>query len=229
MLDLTTWNLSIPTAPTPSTISTQRLLNGYSNQYFRHDDDDSMVFWVPVTGSTTEDASYPRSELRETYSDGTLRNWYYKDGDNYLNAVLAVNVVPSKNKVVVGQIHSKDEPGSDNDPLVKLQYHYLNGTGRLELLYRAQPGSADVKNILLADNVDLNERFSYELRITSTGRMGITVKTKGDNSSIYKQLSSSWGRQLLYYKAGAYIQDNAGYSIEGSRVTFYSINTLHRK
>ncbi|MGX5219531.1 MULTISPECIES: polysaccharide lyase family 7 protein [Pseudomonas] len=228
MFDLSTWNLSVPTPPTPTEISAARIQNGYSSQYFRNDGNQTVVFWVPVTGSRTEDASYPRSELRETYADGRLHNWYYKDGDNYLNAVLAVNVVPSKNKVIVGQIHSKDQPGSENDPLAKLQYHYKNGTGRLELLYRAQPGSSSVQNILLAQNVDLNERFSYQLRITSTGRLGVTVKSSGDNGSFYKQLSSSWSRQLLYYKAGAYIQDNQGYSIEGGRVTFYSLNTLHR-
>lgn len=230
MLDLTTWNLSIPTDPTPTTISTERLNNGYESRYFRRNDDGSVTFWVPVTGSTSEDAIYPRSELRETQSDGELDNWLYAGADNYLNAVLAVNQIPSRSKVVVGQIHSTDAAGSQNDPLVKLQYYRNSaGIGRLEALLRLHPGDTEVKNILIAEGIDLNERFSYELRLTSSGRLGIQVEsTDGDKGSYYRQLSSTWSNDLLYFKAGAYIQDNSGTDSEGGRVTFYHLNTLHR-
>lgn len=229
MLDLTTWNLSIPTDPTPTTITTQRLNNGYESRYFRRNDDGSVTFWVPVTSSTTEDARYPRSELRETQADGSLGNWLHASADNYLSAVLRVDQVPSLNKVVIGQIHSTDAPGSQNDPLLKLQYHYRRGVGRLELLLRAQPGDTEVQNILLAENVQLGERFGYDLRVTPSGRIGISVtSTDGDKGSLYRQLSSSWSSQYLYFKAGAYIQDNSGPDSEGGRVTFYHLNSLHR-
>lgn len=229
MLDLTTWNLSIPTAPATTTISTARLNNGYSSQYFRRNADHSVTFWVPVNGSHTEDARYPRSELRETQADGSLSNWHYASADNYLSTVLTVNQVPSKNKIVIAQIHSKDQPGSNNDPLLKLQYHYLRGVGRLELLLRKRPGDAAVQNILLAENIQLNQRFSYELRVTPSGKLGVKVTSShGDNGSFYQQLSGYWSTQLLYFKAGAYIQDNYGPSNEGGRVTFYWLNTLHR-
>lgn len=230
MLDLTTWNLSIPTDSTPTTISTERLNNGYQSQYFRRNDDGSVTFWAPVTGSTSEDAIYPRSELRETQSDGALDNWLYAGADNYLSAVLTVNQIPSRSKVVVGQIHSTDAAGSQNDPLIKLQYYRNSpGVGRLEALLRLHPGDTEVKNILIADGIDLNERFSYELRLTSSGRLGIQVESAdGDKGSYYRQLSSAWSNDLLYFKAGAYIQDNSGPSNEGGRVTFYHLNTLHR-
>ncbi|WP_079201811.1 MULTISPECIES: polysaccharide lyase family 7 protein [Pseudomonas] len=229
MLDLTTWNLSIPTDPSPTTIETGRLNNGYDSQYFRHNDDGSVTFWVPVDGSHTADARYPRSELRETQADGILSNWYHASSDSYLSAVVSVNQVPSKNKVVIGQIHSTDEPGSDNDPLLKLQYHYLRGVGRLELLLRNRPGDSEVQNILLAENIQLNERFSYDLRITPSGKLGVSVQSSdGDHGSLYQQLSGYWSVQQLYFKAGAYIQDNYGPANEGGRVTFYHLNSLHR-
>lgn len=88
--------------------------------------------------------------------------------------MLQVDQVPSRNKVVIGQIHSTDVPGSQNDPLVKLQYHYRRGVGRLELLLRDQPGDTAVQNILLAENVQLGERFGYDLRITPSGLMLIS-------------------------------------------------------
>ncbi|WNF48683.1 polysaccharide lyase family 7 protein [Pseudomonas sp. SG20056] len=34
-------------------------------------------------------------------------------------------------------------------------------------------------------------------------------------------MSTHWGNQQLYFKAGAYIQDHHGPSSEGSKVTFY--------
>jgi hypothetical protein len=97
--------------------------------------------------------------------------------------VLTVDQVPSRNKVVIGQIHSKDEPGSQNDPLIKLQYRHRRGVGRLELLLREKPGDSQVQNILLADNVQLGERFGYDRRVIPSGKLGVSVVSKdGDKA-----------------------------------------------
>ncbi len=131
--------------------------------------------------------------------------------------------------MVIGQIHSTDVPGSQNDPLVKVQYHYRRGVGRVELLLRPRPGDSEVQNILLADNVQLGERFGYDLRVTPSGRLGVSVASSdGDEGAVYRQLSSRWNTQYLYFKAGAYIQDNYGPDKEGGRVTFYHLNSTHR-
>ncbi|AYC32822.1 polysaccharide lyase family 7 protein [Pseudomonas cavernae] len=229
MIDLSTWALSIPTLTSATQIDTARLNNGYESQYFRRNSDGSVTFWVPVTGSHSEDARYPRSELRETQADGTLNNWPYAQADNYLSAVLTVTQVPSKNKIVIGQIHSKDQPGSENDPLLKLQYHYYNGVGRIEALLRKRPGDTTVQNILIAENIRLGERFGYDLRLTPSGNLGIRVTSSdGDQGSHYQPISAYWGKQLLYFKAGAYVQDNYGPDTEGGRVTFYWLNAAHK-
>lgn len=228
MIDLSTWNLTVPATESATLITTERLNNGYESQYFRRNSDGSITFWVPVNGARTEDSRYPRTELRETQADGTLSYWYHASADNYLSAGLSVQKVPSTGKIVIGQIHSKDQPGSYNDPLIKIQYHYLRGNGRIEALLRKRPGDSEVENILLAQNVDLNERFSYDLRVTPSGRLGVTINSKGDDGGLYRELSGYWGPQLLYFKAGAYIQDNYGTDTEGGRVTFYWLNGLHR-
>jgi hypothetical protein len=228
VIDLSTWNLTVPATESLTLITTDRLNNGYESQYFRRNADGSISFWVPVNGSRTEDARYPRSELRETQADGTLSYWHYSGADNYLSAVLSVEQVPSEKKIVIGQIHSKDQPGSENDPLLKLQYHYLRGNGRIEALLRKRPGDTEVENIVLAENVDLGERFGYDLRITPSGKLGIAITSKGDDGNLYRELSGYWEPQMLYFKAGAYIQDNYGPDNEGGRVTFYWLNSLHR-
>jgi len=230
MLDLTTWNLTVPASESAAVISTERLNKGYSSQYFRRQGD-RVSFWVPVTGSHTRNSRYPRSELRETWADGTLRNWYHRDADNQLNAVLTVNQVPSRNKVVIGQIHSVNRPGDVGEPLVKLQYHFrpeLN-SGRIEALVRKHPDDDKVQNIALVNDVTLDERFAYRLRLTASGRLGITVYSDDDNGAYYRQIASSWSHQQLFFKAGAYAQDNSGSSAEGGRTTFYHINAVHRR
>jgi hypothetical protein len=65
-----------------------------------------MVFSSPAIGVTTS-GSYPRSELRETNSDGSLYNWNVVDG----MATLAVNQVPSTGNVFISQIHETAPAG----------------------------------------------------------------------------------------------------------------------
>ena len=230
MLDLTTWNLTIPAPEATTVITTERLNSGYSSRYFRPQNDRSVHFWVPVNGSHTANSDYPRSELRETWPDGKLRNWYYEEADNRLNAELTVNQVPSKNKLVIGQIHSSNRPGDIGKPLVKLQYHFrpeLN-SGRIEALIRKHPDDDKVQNVALVTGITLDERFAYRLRLTPKGLLAISVYNDDDNGSYYRQIATSWSRQPLYFKAGAYAQDNAGHSSEGGRATFYVLNSSHR-
>ena len=63
MIDLATWNLSIPEGSPPATIETPRLAQGFKGQYFSSEAA-TLSFWAPVTGSRTANAIYPRSELR---------------------------------------------------------------------------------------------------------------------------------------------------------------------
>src|ERR1041384_4894286 len=63
--DLSHWYLTLPDA-NASQISPTNLSSGYTNAaWFYTGPDGAMVFWCPVTGGTTPNSSYPRSELRE--------------------------------------------------------------------------------------------------------------------------------------------------------------------
>ncbi|MFG9847604.1 polysaccharide lyase family 7 protein [Pseudomonas aeruginosa] len=231
MIDLSTWNLTIPTEPTPQVITTQQLNNGYQSRYFQQGNDGGLVFWVPIDGSHTEDSTYPRTELRETQADGSLDNWYYWQADNELRVTMSVEKVPSKNKVIIGQIHSKSPQTDDGEPLVKLQYYYKpeEGLGRVEALVRNHPDDSYSRNVSILEQVRLGERFNYSLRVTSSGELAVRAHSQdGEEDAYYQTLGSAWNDQLLYFKAGAYVNDNAGDSGEGSRVTIYHLNTAHR-
>ncbi|WNF48684.1 polysaccharide lyase family 7 protein [Pseudomonas sp. SG20056] len=85
MFDLTTWNLSVPSAPAPSTISTARLNNGYSSQYFRRNADDSVTFWVAVNGSRTTDARL-KLLLRKRPGDEEVENIRWRKTSGWASA-----------------------------------------------------------------------------------------------------------------------------------------------
>ena len=220
MIDLSTWNLSIPEGSPPATIETSQLVQGFQAPYF-HSDSGTVFFWAPVTGSTTANAIYPRSELRETYSDGTLRNWLYPAADNKLAATLAVSQVPSTGKVVIGQIHTKNS----TSPLLKLEYQYktYSSTGNIVAKVRMRPDDETGQVITIATGIKLNQSFSYLIHLSPAGVM--TINGAGYQWS--SPISSTWSDKPLYFKAGVYVQDNTGYPTEGGTVTFSLLDIDH--
>ncbi|MBK5401127.1 polysaccharide lyase family 7 protein [Pseudomonas sp. TH39(2020)] len=220
MIDLATWNLSIPEGSPPATIETPRLAQGFKDQYFSSEAA-TLSFWAPVTGSRTANAIYPRSELRETYSDGTVRNWQYSAADNILRASLTVNQVPSTGKIVIGQIHNKDS----NNPMVKLEYQYKTSTstGNIVAKVRMRPDDEEGQVITIATGVPLNSNFSYQIHLSPKGALGISAVGYNWRTTI----DPSWKTKPLYFKAGAYVQDNTGYPTEGGKVTFRMLEIQH--
>ena len=220
MIDLATWNLSIPEGSPPATIDTPRLVDGFKDQYF-HSDTGTLFFWSPVTGSRTANAIYPRSELRETYANGTLKNWTYPEADNLLYATLAVNQVPSTGKIVIGQIHAYNS----TKPLVKVEYQYKTTTqrGNIVAKVRMHPDDAESRVIIVAENVPLDREFSYLIHLSPGGALGVSAAGYQWDT----QLSTTWRDKPLYFKAGVYVQDNTGYTSEGGKVTFYKLDIDH--
>ncbi|MGN8278519.1 polysaccharide lyase family 7 protein [Pseudomonas sp. SMV71] len=221
MIDLTTWNLTIPEGSPAVTIETPRLAQGFKNEYF-HSDTGTLFFWSPVTGTKTANAIYPRSELRETYSNGTLRNWLYSAADNQLRATLAVNQVPSTGKIVIGQIHTKDS----TNPMVKLEYQYKTktSTGNIVAKVRMRPDDAEGQVITVATGVKLDRNFTYMIHLSPKGALGISAAGYNWRTTI----DPSWKDKPLYFKAGVYVQDNTGYTTEGGKVTFSQLEIQHK-
>lgn len=220
MIDLSTWNLSIPEGTPALTIATPVLVKGFKDSYF-HSDTGTLFFWAPVTGSKTASAIYPRSELRETFANGAVHNWPYTAADNYLRATLMVNQVPSTGKIVIGQIHVFNS----NEPMLKVEYQYKEKTadGNVVAKLRQSPADADGAVITIATGVKLNTRFAYVLHLAKDGTLSVTV---ADKTYVVK-IDAKWSTAAFYYKAGAYVQDNTGYATEGGAVTFYSLAITH--
>jgi hypothetical protein len=222
MISLDTWNLSIPVGVPSTVIENGTLNSGYKSEYFNNEGS-KITFWAPVTGTHTKDSKYPRSELRETKTDGSLNNWKYQDGDSYLSAALSVSQVPSSGKIVIGQIHSF----KDDNPMIKLQFYsntqgQRNKTGNIEALVRLDPDT-DAVNIPIAQDIKLNQRFTYGIYLSSKG----VLKVIANGQRWESKISPKWNDYTQYFKAGAYVQDNSGYATEGGRVTFYKLAISH--
>lgn len=220
MIELAVWNLTIPVGVPATVIDTPELVGGYQSDYFKSSDE-MIRFWAPVNGTTTEDAIYPRSELRETYGDGSLHNWTYPNADNFLRAALEMDQVPSTGKVVIGQIHAY----KSTSPMLKLEYQYktTSQTGNIVAKYRKNPDSTP-QVITIASGIKLNERFTYSIHLSPGGMLSVTTYGKTWSNSV----DSTWKAHPLYFKAGVYPQDNSGYETEAGAATFYRLEVEHR-
>lgn len=218
MIDLNTWNLTRPEALPVRTIEAAQIQAGYRDQYF-YNDGARITFWAPVTGTPTGNSHFPRSELRETYPDGTLRNWLYREGNHALRATVAVTQVPSSGTVVIGQMHSKD----NISPFIKLVYRQLNGVGYVNVSLRNKPTDTASPTVMSYKGMPLNYPFSYSIEVSRSGLVKVNVAGK-----VYqKQIDPSWNNYRFYYKAGMYNLDNAGTASEGGRVSFESLGVTH--
>ncbi|WP_429213735.1 polysaccharide lyase family 7 protein [Metapseudomonas resinovorans] len=221
MIDLSTWNLTLPVGVPAVTIQTPLLMGGYQDPYFQSTSD-SLFFWVPVNGTTTANATYPRTELRETYADGKLRNWTYPSTDNYLSANLSVSQVPSTGKIVIGQIHAY----GSTSPMLKVEYQFKTKTQTANIVAKVRNAPDDETSVVipLLGGIPLNQRFSYVINLSPNGLLSVMV-----NGNLWsQQLSTAWAPKPLYFKAGTYVQDNTGYETEAGAATFYDLKIEHR-
>lgn len=223
MLDLSTWNLTIPQRGPAATISTAKLGRDYESAYFRRSAD-GVEFWVPVNGAHTSGSEFPRTELREARPDGRLVTWRYPLAENQMVATLRVEAVPSSRRMVIGQIHSNGSGSAEALPLVKLVYQQRLDKARVQALVRDRPDDITTRTYTVYDGIPLGDTFTYRLGVSSSGVLSVQV----ENGQVSQQLDTQWAYQGLYFKAGLYLQDNRGPASEGGRATFTDLSIRHQ-
>ena len=218
--DLRRWKLTLPVdvsggiAGSPAEIKYPQLQT-YSSEFFYTGTDGAMVFWCPVIGTTTSGATAPRTELRELISgtDSSV-NWT-ADGTHILRGQCRVTQQPDTGDVIIGQVH-----GYPVQRLVKVQY----GNGRVQVYIRnSLTASGDTKFI---HSVGANALIDYEIKVVDG--VAIVAVNGVTNSHDFVASDPAWGTDsTFYFKAGAYLQDNAGLVTEGGRVSFYQLSVTH--
>lgn len=220
--DLRQWKETLPVANSSGgliEIMPDQLAT-YASKYFYLDSNNKMTFWAPVNGAdlvTTKNSDYPRSELREMIGANDRDDWNW-EGHHTMKACLWVAQVPSTKKVVIGQIHSY------NNPLIKLQWE--NGSV-YSLTKRNEDGSnGDIKTLLAAPGTN---KFCYTID-SNAGVLNVAVD--GGKTSTYDYVvgDPNWMNQKFYFKAGAYCQEKINYETTpgaGCKVRFGSLVTAH--
>lgn len=229
--DLSYWKLTLPVDSTGGINGTAvevKSLENYDNpKYFTRGSDGAMVFTAMPEGATTSGSKYPRSELREMKGSERAA-WNLKEGGT-MTATLKIDQAPEKNdgtpgKMVVGQIHGKDEE------LVRLYWdagkvYFVNdraaGTGKETIfnLYDAQGKTPDVS---------LHEKFSY--RIEAYGKeLLVEVYADGKTYSSKTAINDVWQTDQFYFKAGVYLGVNETSAKGIGQVSFYALDLAHVK
>lgn len=190
-----------------------------------------------------EDTGVSRNNWKLGYQPGNNSNWGGVNGE--MNATLAVNKVTTTGdsgqvgRVVVGQIHAvKDEP-------LRLYYRKRSGQSKGCIYFGHEIRTKDDEWFDMigdldctsgpSNGIELNELFSYSIinddeDITVIIRRGdrdgpvIASKTIDMN-----QLNSGYDRsdESMYFKAGAYTQNDTGNGSDGDIVTFYRLSVSH--
>ena len=184
----------------------------------------------------------------------TANNWalgYQPSGSGWggrngtLNATLRVNQVTTSGnssqvgRVIIGQIHA------DEDEPLRLYYRKRTGQtkGCIYFAHEIRNGS-DVDFFMIgnesctsgpSNGIALNELFSYTINNTGAN-ISVTIRRGDFNGPVIasrtinmNNLSSGYNRsdEWMYFKAGAYTQNNSGNGSDGDVVTFYRLSKSH--
>ncbi|MES2820287.1 MAG: polysaccharide lyase family 7 protein [Pseudomonadota bacterium] len=219
MLDLNNWNLTVPEQVPALTIPATLVKAGYQSKYF-YRAGSALFFWAPVTGTSTGGSTYPRSELRETLPDGKHHNWLFPSGSHYLKASLEVAQVPSTGKIVIGQIHCKDNP----TPYLKIVYQQTRGVGYVNVELRQKPGDVKSPIVMSYKSMPLNTRFDYSINVTKAGSLRVDI----GGMTYTGKIDPAWTSKHFYFKAGVYTLDNVGPATEGGKALFHALSMGHK-
>ena len=190
---------------------------------------------VSTTGVTA-------NNWRLGYQPGSSQDWGGTNGK--LTATLKVNQVTTSGsgvhvgRTIIGQIHaSKDEP-------VRLYYHKYPGDskGCIYLAHEIRESDDIEFDIIGNENcnnpsngIALDELFSYEIINTNEDIRVIIRRGDSDGPIIgdvtvdMNTLNSGYDRsdEWMYFKLGAYTQNNRGNDSDGDIITFYRLSNTH--
>lgn len=164
-------------------------LVGYSSPYFSVKGR-VITFNCPPKGATTATAKYPRVELK-----------YLKEfsvGEPWNDTItLAVDTLAEGQKVVIHQIHDKDEPW------VKIVADARGGSIRIRALAKQTDGAADTELLLSAGVHKLGAPFASTLDWDPKKKL-LTCGIDGQTRSTPLSRKGKGGK--AYGKAGDYVQ-----------------------
>lgn len=174
-------------------ISRADLIAGYTSQWFKQDAK-SITFITPdnAKGAFTSTAKYVRTELRGNDLD------FSKDQESTIR--LVPEKVPAGLKVVVHQIHDAEEPW------VKIVFK----DGLLYALVKNKAGGDDLPAINLMDGIKPTDIVESTIKwIAAKKELQLWI-----NDSMVSKVTIQRNATKAYFKAGNYLQSNAGKGLQ---------------
>lgn len=192
--------------------------------------------------TSTSTTGVNANNWRLGYQPGNASDWGGTNGT--LTATLKVNQVTTSGygvhvgRTIIGQIHaSKDEP-------VRLYYHKYPGDdkGCIYLAHEIRESDDIEFDIIGNENcnnpsngIALDELFSYEI-INVNEDIQVKIRRGDKDGEVIgsvtvdmNSLNSGYDRsdEWMYFKLGAYTQNNRGNDSDGDIITFYRLSNTH--
>lgn len=138
-------------------------------------------------------------------------------------------------RVIIGQIHAR------NDEPARLYYRKLPGNSKGSIYLAHEPlGDPDIYFEMIGrrgssaadpeDGIALGEVFSYQIKVEGH-KLTVTIQRPGraDVVQVVNMSESRFSRggDYMYFKAGAYNQNNTGQPSDYCKVTFYRLHNEH--
>lgn len=161
--------------------------------------------------------------------------------DGRLTGTLSVDHVTTSGnekqvgRVVFAQIHGK------KDVPVRLYYRKLPNNSKGSIYFSHEPsGEKDIYFDLVGsrssnannpeDGISLGEKFSYEIS-TKGNELSVSLIREGEQTITKKVDMSNSGYNLpgqyVYFKVGAYLQDNSANKDDYAQTTYYKLQNWH--
>lgn len=190
-----------------------------------------------------DDTGVTKNNWKLGYQPGNKSNWGGVNGQ--LDGTLSVNKVTTSGssgqvgRVIIGQIHA------GNDEPLRLYYRKRSGQSKGCIYFAHEIRNSDDINFEMigdrdctsgpSNGIELNELFSYSI-INDDDELTVIIRRGDRDGSIIARktinmnsLNSGYDRsdEWMYFKLGAYTQNDSGNGSDGDIVTFYRFNESH--
>ena len=247
-IDLSNWKVTLPVG-NPSEVSPPEILDYANNtvlQEFMYNDstDGSLVFYT-YPGSTTPNARYSRTELREQMVPGSNNtNWKFSEGGIMEGELAVTDVSQDANgkdhRIIIMQIHGRltnaqrDAIGEDDNnapPVLKI--YWDKGKVRVKTKVLINDDVDDLEILRTSSWTDddgynfptLVNHDKFKLRVeVSFGKIVVTLNDSQSRTYESEDLKR-WDIFTNYFKAGNYLQTTD--SGANAKVKYYSLEVVH--
>ncbi|MFS4472609.1 polysaccharide lyase family 7 protein [Chryseobacterium sp. T20] len=203
--NLTEFNLQLPIEKNNSitTIKGSDIADFSSENFYFSTQDNSIRFFCSSDGKTTQGSHYPRTELRQ------IKEWHFEN-QHSLHVKMAVLQQPGTGKIIIGQIHGH----SKGTEALKIWWN----NGEIQAGFKKEVNDKE-ERITLQKNVPLGQIFDYSIQQNNSD---VLVKVNQQTATFH--FGDSWKSELVYFKAGNYLQDNNLSPVTSGLTAIYQIN-----